>query len=125
MHNVMSERMKGTSLFVSGCVTFNNKSSLRDVQHAYVMQQDVLIPTLTVRETLQYAAELRLASNTTREERSTIVEEVILELGLKECAGTRIGDNEHKGCSGGEKRRVSIGVQLLSNPSVLFLDEPT
>ena len=58
-------------------------------------------------------------------ERKKVVEEVILELGLKECADTRIGNNIHKGCSGGEKRRTSIGVQLLSNPSVLFLDEPT
>ena len=54
-----------------------------------------------------------------------VVEEVILELGLKECADTRIGNHQHKGCSGGEKRRTSIGVQLLSNPSILFLDEPT
>lgn len=54
-----------------------------------------------------------------------MVDGVILELGLKECAITRIGNYQHNGCSGGEKRRTSIGVQLLSNPSVLFLDEPT
>ena len=89
------------------------------------MQQDVLIPTLTVRETLRYSADLRLPPPTTEEERRRVVEEVILELGLKECADTRIGNHQHKGCSGGEKRRTSIGVQLLSNPSVLFLDEPT
>jgi ABC-type multidrug transport system ATPase subunit len=89
------------------------------------MQQDVLLPTLSVRETLQYAVDLRLPPPSTKEERSAVVEEVILELGLKECAGTRIGNNVHKGCSGGEKRRTSIGVQLLANPSVLFCDEPT
>ena len=54
------------------------------------------------------------------------MEEVILELGLKECADTRVGDGFKKGgCSGGERRRVSIGVQMLRNPSILFLDEPT
>ena len=54
------------------------------------------------------------------------MEEIILELGLKECANTRVGDGSKKsGCSGGERRRVSIGVQMLRNPSVLFLDEPT
>ena len=54
------------------------------------------------------------------------MEEVILELGLKECADTRVGDGHKKGgCSGGERRRVSIGVQMLRNPSILFLDEPT
>ncbi|CAZ82409.1 unnamed protein product [Tuber melanosporum] len=121
MLNVMSGRMTGSNLHITGATTFNNSNP----RYAYVMQQDVLLPTLTVRETLMYSAELRLPEGFTREEYTKIVEEVILELGLKECADTRVGDNEHKGCSGGEKRRVSIGVQLLSNPSVLFLDEPT
>ncbi|KAG0632817.1 P-loop containing nucleoside triphosphate hydrolase protein [Tuber brumale] len=121
MLNVMSGRMTGSNLHITGATTFNNSNP----RYAYVMQQDVLLPTLTVRETLMYSAELRLPEGFTREEYTKIVEEVILELGLKECAHTRIGDNENKGCSGGEKRRVSIGVQLLSNPSVLFLDEPT
>ena len=48
-----------------------------------------------------------------------------MELGLERCANTKIGNKLYKGCSDGEKRRVSIGVQLFSNPSVLFLDEPT
>src|SRR5699024_1034200 len=86
---------------------------------------DVLIPTLTVRETLRYSADLRLPPPTTTEERHAAVERAILELGLKECADTRIGNDAHKGCSGGEKRRTSIGVQMLANPSVLFCDEPT
>ncbi|GMF06539.1 unnamed protein product [[Candida] boidinii] len=47
------------------------------------------------------------------------------ELGLKECRDTMVGDRAHKGLSGGEKRRLSIGIQMMSNPSVLFLDEPT
>ena len=84
------------------------------------MQQDILLPSLTVRETLQYSARLRLPYNTATVDRFRIVEEVILELGLKECANTRVGH-----ISGGEKRRTSIGVQMLANPSVLFLDEPT
>ena len=58
-------------------------------------------------------------------ERHKVVEEVILELGLKDCASTRIGNDVQKGCSGGEKRRTSLGVQMLANPSVLFLDEVT
>ncbi|TGZ83724.1 hypothetical protein EX30DRAFT_89937 [Ascodesmis nigricans] len=123
--NAMAHRMRGQNLTISGTTTFNESASLFDVRNAYVMQQDVLLPRLTVRETLRYAAELRLPANTTKVEREQIVEEVILQLGLKECANTPIGDNQHKGCSGGEKRRVSIGVQLLVNPSVVFLDEPT
>lgn len=125
MLNVMSQRMAGGNLHTTGTTTFNETLPLSSVRYAYVMQQDVLLPTLTVRETLHYSAELRLPSSFSADERARVVEEVILQLGLKECANTRIGDNDHKGCSGGEKRRVSIGVQLLANPSVLFLDEPT
>lgn len=125
MLNVMAHRMSAASFATTGEITYNGNSSIKTVRYAYVMQQDVLIPTLTVRETLLYSAELRLPASVSHEERVKAVEEVILQLGLKECAETRIGDEEHKGCSGGEKRRVSIGVQLLANPSVLFLDEPT
>ena len=95
------------------------------VRMAYVMQQDLLQPDLTVRETLQFAADLRLPSLSNSTQRKAVVESVISELGLKECADTRIGSSIHKGCSGGEKRRVSIAVQMLSNPSVLVCDEPT
>ncbi|KAK7028150.1 ATP-binding cassette transporter snq2 [Paramarasmius palmivorus] len=111
---------------LSGSVSYNGSGSLASISHAYVTQMDLLLPTLTVRETLLYAASLRLTSNVSAAERLTLVEEIILELGLKECADTRVGDGaSHGGCSGGERRRVSIGVQMLSNPSVLFCDEPT
>jgi ABC-type multidrug transport system ATPase subunit len=125
MLNTMAERISSGRLTITGSTTFNRQRGINSIRSAYVMQQDVLLPTLTVRETLQCSADLRLPPPTTEEERKKVVEEVILELGLKECANTRIGNNIHKGCSGGEKRRTSIGVQLLSNPSVLFLDEPT
>lgn len=123
--NVMAGRMAASRVKVSGSTTFDDSGDINSIRSAYVMQQDVLIPTLTVRETLRYSADLRLPPPTTQEERHAVVEKVILELGLKECADTRIGNTAHKGCSGGEKRRTSIGVQMLSNPSVLFCDEPT
>ncbi|KAI1849617.1 hypothetical protein JX266_004566 [Neoarthrinium moseri] len=123
--NTIAERMNSGRLSQSGSATFNGREGVRTARHAYVMQQDILLPTLTVRETLRYSAELRLPSSVSHEERLRVVEEVILELGLKECADTRIGNSQHRGCSGGEKRRTSIGVQLLANPSILFLDEPT
>jgi ABC-type lipoprotein export system ATPase subunit len=123
--NVIAGRMRGSGVKISGSTTFNGQDDMDHIRSAYVMQQDVLIPTLTVRETLQYAADLRLPRPTTERERKVVVEQVILELGLKDCADTRIGSTAHKGCSGGEKRRASIGVQMLANPSVLFCDEPT
>ena len=123
--NQMSGRMQGKRLSTSGRTLCNGSADATKVRSAYVIQQDILVPTLTVRETLTYAAHLRLPSSISQAERTRLVEEVILELGLKEAADTRIGSHAHKGCSGGEKRRTSIGVQLLSNPSLLWLDEPT
>lgn len=123
--NTLSHRVAGGRLKTIGDITYNGNSHISSIRSAYVMQQDVLLPTLTVRETLRYAAELRLPPPTTTEERENVVQNVILELGLKECADTRIGNNVHKGCSGGEKRRTSLAVQMLSNPSVLFCDEVT
>lgn len=123
--NTMSHRMSGPRLKTSGTVLYNGTPKLATIRSAYVMQQDVLIPTLTVRETLLYAAELRLPPPTSSAKRQRVVEDIILELGLKECADTRIGNSIHRGCSGGEKRRTSLGVQMLANPSVLFLDEVT
>ncbi|KAI4249860.1 MAG: hypothetical protein LQ352_005525, partial [Teloschistes flavicans] len=125
MLHALSHRISGGRLQISGDVRYNGIGRTSSIKSAYVMQNDVLIPTLTVRETLLYAASLRLPPPTTPEERRQVVEDVILELGLKECANTRVGNNIHKGCSGGEKRRTSLGVQMLANPSVLFLDEVT
>lgn len=118
--------MRGSNLTISGSTSYNGSPDPLTVTSAYVTQTDVLLPSLTVRETLVYAASLRLPPSITSQQRSQLVEEIILELGLKDCADTRIGDGLRKGgCSGGERRRVSIGVQMLRNPSILFLDEPT
>ena len=125
MLNALAHKTGGTRLKTSGSIFYNGDSRISSIRSAYVMQHDILIPTLTVKETLLYAAELRLPPPTTSAERLMVVEDIILELGLKECANTRIGNNVHRGCSGGEKRRTSLGVQMLANPSVLFLDEVT
>jgi ABC-type multidrug transport system ATPase subunit len=123
--NSLSHRFNEKHLRTCGTILYNGDDRLASIRSTYVIQHDVLLPTLSVRETLQYAAELRLPPPTTAEERLAIVEEVLLELGLKECADTRLGNSNHKGCSGGEKRRTSLAVQLLANPGVLFLDEVT
>jgi ABC-type multidrug transport system ATPase subunit len=126
--NAVAGRLPGGTSVTEGTVRWNrNNGGLdrNDVRLAYLTQHDVLIPTLTVRETLTYAASFRLPALTTSSARRQIVQDVIEELHLGRCADTRIGDSWKRGCSGGEKRRVSIGVQLLSNPSLLLLDEPT
>ncbi len=123
--NQIAQRSSSKGLTVQGKVYFNGQEGINNITHAYVIQQDILLPNLTCRETLQYAAELRIPSSVSKSDRKNLVEEVILELGLKDCSDTIVGDSRHKGLSGGEKRRLSIGIQMLSNPSVLFLDEPT
>ena len=93
---------------------------------AYVPQHEQgLMPSLTVRETLQFAAQLRLPAAMTMEEKQRRADKVMAELGLSDCADVRVGDASNKGISGGERRRVSIAIQLLNNPNVLILDEPT
>ncbi|KAE8405044.1 P-loop containing nucleoside triphosphate hydrolase protein [Aspergillus pseudonomiae] len=92
---------------------------------SYVSQFDYLQSFLTVRETLLFAAELRLPGWMTKEQKYCKVDSIIHTMGLASCAGTVVGDDKQKGISGGEKRRVSIGIQLLTDPRVLILDEPT
>ncbi|XP_004299924.1 PREDICTED: ABC transporter G family member 17-like [Fragaria vesca subsp. vesca] len=91
---------------------------------AYIMQDDRLFPTLTVYETLMFAADFRLGPVTTAEKKQR-VEKLIQQLGLSSARNTYIGDEGTRGVSGGERRRVSIGVDIIHGPALLFLDEPT
>ncbi|KAH9545509.1 hypothetical protein CY35_12G051700 [Sphagnum magellanicum] len=91
----------------------------------YVMQDDALFPCLTTRETLMFSARLRLPGSMSYQEKAQRVDSLIQQLGLVSCADTYVGDQKIRGVSGGERRRVSIGVDLIHDPSVLFLDEPT
>lgn len=93
---------------------------------AFVRQDDAsLLPALTARETLYFQAQLRLPRSWTKDEKKGRAEEVLGMLGLRHCADTVVGNETLKGLSGGEKRRLSIGVQILTDPSVLVIDEPT
>ena len=90
----------------------------------YVMQDDLLFAHITVEETLQYAATLRLA-NTTEDERRIAVNNVIQQLGLESCRRTIVGNAYIRGVSGGERKRLCVAIELLTKPKILFLDEPT
>ncbi|KAK9996655.1 hypothetical protein SO802_021341 [Lithocarpus litseifolius] len=92
---------------------------------SYVMQSDQLFPMLTVFETFLFAAEVRLPPSISRDEKKMRVYELINQLGLQNEAHTYIGDEGTRGVSGGERRRVSIGVDIIHKPSLMFLDEPT
>ncbi len=86
----------------------------------YVPQDDIVHPELTVRNALLYSAKLRLPAGTPVQEIEKLVDQTILQLGLRERTDTCIRE-----LSGGQRKRVSVGVELLGRPSVLFLDEPT
>ena len=72
---------------------------------------------------MEFAAKLQLSG--TFEERNERVERIIDDLMLSKCQDTKIGGPLVKGISGGERKRTSIGVELITNPSLIFLDEPT
>ncbi|KAJ3412935.1 hypothetical protein HDV05_008723 [Chytridiales sp. JEL 0842] len=91
----------------------------------YVTQDDIFIETLTVRETMLIAAELKLSETINRKTKEAIVDRILEELGLGHTKNTKVGGPLVPGISGGEKRRLSIAIELISSPSILMLDEPT
>eukprot|EP00522_Entomoneis_paludosa_P001388 CAMPEP_0172475348 /NCGR_PEP_ID=MMETSP1065-20121228/69819_1 /TAXON_ID=265537 /ORGANISM="Amphiprora paludosa, Strain CCMP125" /LENGTH=673 /DNA_ID=CAMNT_0013233547 /DNA_START=69 /DNA_END=2090 /DNA_ORIENTATION=+ len=92
---------------------------------AYVSQEDALHEQSTPREALLFSSRLRLPKTVTNEQCQQLVANTLKELGLEGAADTIIGGGLKKGISGGEKRRVSIGMELVAKPSLIFLDEPT
>ncbi len=91
----------------------------------FVDQEDLLVSTLTVRECLLFSANLRLPESYTSKQKNEIVDKTLELLGLQHISNSKIGGPSLRGISGGEKRRVSIGIELVTSPSVLFLDEIT
>ena len=112
---------------LNGTITYNGKPFSNSMKRntGFVTQDDVLYPHLTVTETLVFTALLRLPNSFSKEEKIMHAEAVITQLGLINCKNSIIGDPFLRGVSGGERKRVSIGQEMLINPSLLFLDEPT
>ncbi|CAL5387686.1 unnamed protein product [Camellia sinensis] len=123
--NALAGRLQGQGF--SGSVLANNRKLTKPVlkRTGFVTQDDVLYPHLTVRETLVFCSLLRLPNTLSKNEKITMAESVISELGLTKCENTIIGNSFIRGVSGGERKRVSIAHEMLINPSLLILDEPT
>ncbi|KNC87622.1 hypothetical protein SARC_00253 [Sphaeroforma arctica JP610] len=119
--------MRDKSGRTSGSITIGGKQRTsafkRDI--GFVDQEDLLIDTLTVAETLMYSAELRLPDCVPHDVKQRRVKTVMNDLSISHIAHSRIGGTFARGISGGEKRRVSIGTELVTCPSILYLDEPT
>ncbi|XP_061955635.1 ABC transporter G family member 15-like [Populus nigra] len=111
---------------MSGKVLINAKRSSIDCGDiSYVTQEDFFLGTLTVRETITYSAHLRLPRKMTKEEIDSVVDNTIMEMGLQDCADSKIGNWHLRGISTGEKKRLSISVEILTRPHIMLLDEPT
>ncbi|KAJ7785733.1 P-loop containing nucleoside triphosphate hydrolase protein [Mycena metata] len=118
----------GAHFEMTGDLLFNGLPATEDTRNsvAFVEQEDDYhLSALTVRETLRYAAILRLPPKMSKKRKIARAEEVLLMLGLKDCADVYVGGELLKGISGGEKRRLSLAVQMISDPSILVVDEPT
>ncbi|XP_027173135.1 ABC transporter G family member 22 isoform X2 [Coffea eugenioides] len=123
--SLLGGRLRGAT--TGGSVTYNDQpySKFLKSRIGFVTQDDVLFPHLTVKETLTFAAQLRLPSILTKQQKEQRAVDVIYELGLERCQDTMIGGSFVRGVSGGERKRVCIGNEIIINPSLLFLDEPT
>ncbi|KAJ2745781.1 hypothetical protein GGI20_001898 [Coemansia sp. BCRC 34301] len=125
--NVLSGRVQGGRLY--GDIKFNGAT--RDPHTfkrmlAYVEQDDLMFSLLSVEETLLASAQLRLSDTKyTDGEKRQRVETVLRQLRLSHVKDTRIGGYGMRGVSGGERKRVSIGMELVTDPSILVLDEPS
>ncbi|KAL8515164.1 hypothetical protein ACS0TY_014028 [Phlomoides rotata] len=121
--NLLSGRLKSRG----GIITYNDQLYTKSLRSriGYVLQDDTVFPHLTVKETLTYSALLRLPNTLSEEQKKERAMNVILELGLERCQHTMMGGGFVRGVSGGERKCVCIGNEILLNPSLLFLDEPT
>lgn len=124
--DILANRTKAGQ--VTGNVYVNGKTCPREEYKnliGYVDQEDTMIPTLTVYETILYSALLRLPRSMSDAAKKYRVMEVMQELGIDGIKDSKIGQADDRSISGGERRRVAIACELVTSPSILFLDEPT
>ncbi|CAG9531648.1 unnamed protein product, partial [Cercopithifilaria johnstoni] len=126
LNALLQRNIKG--LKIDGIVKVNGQIIGRKITKvsAYIQQQNLFINSLTVYEHLNLQAALRLPASLTKHEKELRVKQVIAELELEHCIDSRIGvSGREKGITSGEAKRLSFATEILTNPSLLFADEPT
>jgi ABC transport system ATP-binding/permease protein len=123
--STLLDALTGVRMAGEGDVLYNDQSLYADYaalrrRIAYVPQEELVHRELTVRQALGYAADIRFPGDVDASERRQRIDRVIAQLGLEHRAETLVGS-----LSGGQRKRVSLGLELLTEPSLLFLDEPT
>jgi ABC-type multidrug transport system ATPase subunit len=123
-----AEHVTGT-IKVNGKKVLQNSSNFFATLVGFVPQEDVMHDDLSIEENLQFSAEWRLNENDfPLDQRRGVVEDVMARLAISKWRHDRVGrgsDTEKSHISGGQKKRVNIGIELVADPGVLFLDEPT
>lgn len=93
---------------------------------AALIEQDVnFFPHMTVRETLDFRVQLQLGSRLSKKARQKVIDDIMEQLGLTKVADNIVGNTKVRGISGGERKRLSIAVEMIASPALIFLDEPT
>ena len=123
------KKFQSTGTQVTGSVAYKgskfklgSSDSIKYIS-AYVMQIDIMCATAKGKEALLFSSKLR--SNKDNKQQINMINHVTTSLKLEDCQNTKIGNDAIRGMSGGEKKRTSVGCELVTNPSLIFLDEPT
>jgi ABC-type multidrug transport system ATPase subunit/ABC-type multidrug transport system permease subunit len=127
--NVLSNKVKREKhITLSGKITLNHKLqseiNFKNIS-AFVQQDDILYPQMTVFESLLMTSRMRLSSDISINNKKQMVDNLVRKLGLCDVKDSKIGNVLKRGISGGEKKRTCIGLELLTKPLIIFLDEPT
>ncbi|KYQ91324.1 ABC transporter G family protein [Tieghemostelium lacteum] len=113
---------------IEGSVLFNGSQAHGPTHHrdvGYVVQEDHHMAPFTVRETFKFSADLQMDENVTEQEKNERVDYILKNLDLTKQQDTVVGNEFLRGVSGGQKKRVTIGVELVKNPKLFLMDEPT
>ncbi|KAG7027257.1 putative white-brown complex-like protein 30, partial [Cucurbita argyrosperma subsp. argyrosperma] len=119
---------KITGCTMTGLILINGKpESIHSYKKiiGFVPQDDIVHGNLTVEENLRFSARCRLSADMPKPDKVLVVERVIESLGLQAVRDSLVGTVEKRGISGGQRKRVNVGLEMVMEPSLLILDEPT